>query len=260
MRKYKTAQCSYCGEEKPIAAKGLCRACYQRKQKTGSLEYQRKGKRSVCDVHGCNDYVVSHGLCDKHRTRLKRYGQTESLRPGDWGSRECHPLYRYWSDTKRRSTLNLCDEWRLDFWAFVSCVKQRPSSDHYIRAVDLEKDLGPDNWQWVLGLTDANRKIATREKANRYEKKRLRVSTEERLKLLSAADGRCQICGAESNDTDCPTTGSVKTSSLCVDHCHETGELRGILCRACNSGLGHFKDDISLLEKAIVYLRGNRDT
>lgn len=39
-----------------------------------------------------------------------------------------------------------------------------------------------------------------------------------------------------------------------IDHCHTTNKFRGILCHACNVGLGHFKDDIEILQKAIEYL------
>jgi len=39
-----------------------------------------------------------------------------------------------------------------------------------------------------------------------------------------------------------------------TDHCHETGIVRGILCNSCNVALGHFKDDIKILYRAIVYL------
>lgn len=41
---------------------------------------------------------------------------------------------------------------------------------------------------------------------------------------------------------------------LSVDHCHKTDKIRGLLCEACNLGLGHFKDDIELLLKAVNYL------
>jgi hypothetical protein len=40
----------------------------------------------------------------------------------------------------------------------------------------------------------------------------------------------------------------------CVDHSHETGRFRGILCLNCNLGLGHFRDSGVILESAILYL------
>lgn len=53
----------------------------------------------------------------------------------------------------------------------------------------------------------------------------------------------CQICGKT------PTT-----RSLSVDHCHKTNRFRGFLCSNCNLGLGYFKDNPELLEKAKDYL------
>lgn len=40
----------------------------------------------------------------------------------------------------------------------------------------------------------------------------------------------------------------------CVDHDHHTGKVRGLLCRACNSGIGRLKDSITLLRNAVGYL------
>jgi hypothetical protein len=62
---------------------------------------------------------------------------------------------------------------------------------------------------------------------------------------VSSVGGACEICGEA-----CRTGGR-----LSVDHAHATGDLRGLLCRACNSGLGHFRDDVALLKKAITYLK-----
>ena len=43
--------------------------------------------------------------------------------------------------------------------------------------------------------------------------------------------------------------------NLVVDHDHITGEIRGSLCNGCNLGLGHFKDDPTILERALRYLQ-----
>jgi hypothetical protein len=61
--------------------------------------------------------------------------------------------------------------------------------------------------------------------------------------LFAVQNGRCKICDQASD-------------VLQVDHCHTTGQLRGLLCRSCNWGLGHFKDSPQLLDGAIKYLAG----
>lgn len=62
----------------------------------------------------------------------------------------------------------------------------------------------------------------------------------------------CAICGASENN------GKLSSSArLHKDHDHKTGKIRGLLCGNCNVGIGHFKDDIHLLIKAIEYLKKN---
>ena len=57
---------------------------------------------------------------------------------------------------------------------------------------------------------------------------------------------QCPICQK--------TTIPGLTSRIVLDHNHETGEVRGWICDSCNTGIGRFKDSVSLLEKAIAYL------
>jgi hypothetical protein len=59
-------------------------------------------------------------------------------------------------------------------------------------------------------------------------------------KLIGVQGGGCAICGRRNPEH--------------VDHCHETGVIRGVLCFNCNGGLGQFKDDIASLRRAIEYL------
>jgi hypothetical protein len=61
-------------------------------------------------------------------------------------------------------------------------------------------------------------------------------------RLLAEQDGKCASCFRPS------------AKRLHVDHCHETGKVRGLLCGNCNSALGHAKDDIDRLRLLIDYL------
>ena len=79
-------------------------------------------------------------------------------------------------------------------------------------------------------------------------KYRYGITLEQRDKMLDEQGGLCAICSEEL---------SVKVKAknkACVDHCHESNTIRGILCYQCNVGLGSFKDNIELFERAIKYL------
>jgi len=57
----------------------------------------------------------------------------------------------------------------------------------------------------------------------------------------------CDICGTEIN------TQESKTGN--IDHCHRTGQVRGVLCQSCNYMLGHARDSVETLSLAIKYLK-----
>jgi len=73
------------------------------------------------------------------------------------------------------------------------------------------------------------------------------ISLAEYDKMLEEQEGECKICG---------TTDSQGKGRFHVDHCHITGEVRGLLCHNCNRGLGYFKDNITSLLEAVRYLNG----
>lgn len=76
-------------------------------------------------------------------------------------------------------------------------------------------------------------------------KRAFNLTWEEYLEMLEAQDFKCKICKKDFEE---------EWRSLNVDHDHETGEVRGLLCSNCNLGIGHFKHDIVLLSDAIRYL------
>lgn len=82
-------------------------------------------------------------------------------------------------------------------------------------------------------------------------KKKYDLSLEEYFSLLEGQKNRCAICENSFSD-------SLKRR-LNVDHCHETGKVRGLLCFNCNTALGKFNDDINLLINALNYLQIRKD-
>lgn len=77
------------------------------------------------------------------------------------------------------------------------------------------------------------------------------LSVDDYRTMLVKQGGVCAIC--QKPETSKANNGYTK--NLAVDHCHSTGKVRGLLCHHCNTALGKFKDDITLLEAAIKYLK-----
>jgi len=71
------------------------------------------------------------------------------------------------------------------------------------------------------------------------------ISSEIFRALEIAQQGECLICGSK------PAKGRLN-----VDHNHDTGKVRGLLCNTCNRGMGYLRDDPVLLRQAALYLEG----
>lgn len=86
--------------------------------------------------------------------------------------------------------------------------------------------------------------------AQRYAhiKHKYGLSKEDYLQLLEKQNNVCAIC---------LNPETIENSILCVDHCHTTGKVRGLLCRMCNSALGKFGDNLSNLKRAVAYLEND---
>lgn len=81
---------------------------------------------------------------------------------------------------------------------------------------------------------------ACRNSYKRIERKQKKYNlTDSEFKILNNIK-LCMICNKEP--------------AKCIDHCHKTGIVRGVLCNSCNLGLGKFKDNIESLQTAIKYL------
>jgi len=71
-------------------------------------------------------------------------------------------------------------------------------------------------------------------------KNRYGLEWDDYVALHEKFNHKCGVCSA--------------TKDLCVDHCHTTGKVRGILCRSCNRSLGQLGDSIESVRKLLAYL------
>lgn len=79
---------------------------------------------------------------------------------------------------------------------------------------------------------------------NEKLKSNFAITLERYNEMLESQRGGCKICNIVFDNKIKPH----------VDHCHKTGLVRGLLCGACNKGLGFFQDNQDIISRAAVYL------
>lgn len=126
-----------------------------------------------------------------------------------------------------------------------TCKTEKPVSEfyksnvkYYSSACKICNKERKNSWS----KTDEGKLSATKTKL----KQRFGITLEEYETLLTLQNNQCLLCGTSKCDSG---------HKLSIDHCHKTGKIRGLLCKACNVGLGNFKDNQEALAKAIEYLK-----
>ncbi len=85
------------------------------------------------------------------------------------------------------------------------------------------------------------------EQRRQWLKRAYGISLETYQILLESQNGKCAICGKEN--------AHKRTKYLFVDHNHNTGKVRGLLCQKCNSLIGYSDENVNNLNMAIEYLK-----
>jgi hypothetical protein len=97
------------------------------------------------------------------------------------------------------------------------------------------------------------RKVHTYDARSGVLQRKYGITRQAYNEMLLCQHNACIICRN-------PFVGTGNTAAApCVDHCHLTNEIRGILCGRCNKMLGHAQDNITILENAIKYLNIFKD-
>ena len=142
-----------------------------------------------------------------------------------------------------------------------ACETTKPVTEFYVRrtvgghrnvctvchkAAVAERNKRPDVRERKNAQRRAYRKTTAGRAAAKDERLRHRygLTAAGFVNRLAEQGGVCAICACP------PPEGDV----LCVDHDHENGAVRALLCRTCNIGIGHLNDDPALVRKAAEYL------
>lgn len=190
-----------------------------------SPHYQRKQPKA-----GDGRYAEGEVIKDGQRicNRCTTWKDFSCFRPSKTGASGLHAVCRECVNELARIRYNAnADQYR---------EKRRESKKEY------------DRQRYAAMLAEGRKpnKDPIKEK-QRYLMRNYGLTIEEHLALLEVHNHQCAICGTNKSDR--------KDKKLIVDHCHQSGKVRGILCHKCNLILGNANDLIGTLEQAIIYLR-----
>ena len=182
-------------------------------------------KGNKCRISNCETLLKTKGtVCGKHKWRFKKFG--------------CYDLPSHQGEPSSYIPI-----------IFPEGIVYDCSKHGHLRIEDTYQrpyKEGKIHYKCKRCIRDSNikRNFAGMEGTECYEK------------MLEKNKNVCSIC-KNPNTTRANNKNSIK--GLSIDHCHATGKVRGLLCCACNSGLGYFKDSTELLLSAIVYLKCHQE-
>lgn len=117
---------------------------------------------------------------------------------------------------------------------------------HQCKVCGKARAQSPEYREWQRAHYRANRDV----KRDAVHRTKYRLSQEQLDALRDFHLGLCAICG----NAEYGKHQNGRVNDLAIDHDHDTGQVRGLLCNSCNRGLAGFKDNIGLLSKAAEYL------
>ena len=134
------------------------------------------------------------------------------------------------------------------------CVKNYDAEkyeDNKINGVLYERTKRQYKWQ-------RDNKVRRRQYRRSALFRRYGITEEQYDEMWQEQEGCCAICGRHQDEFNRTINGEEVIQWLAIDHDHESGKVRGLLCKPCNVGIGSLQDDIAILASAIEYLEAHR--
>lgn len=126
------------------------------------------------------------------------------------------------------------------------------NKDKFLAKAKKWKELNPEKYSKLRKKETAKfrNKLGKEQKKHLELKQKYNLSFDEYINLYNKQNGVCAIC--KSHMKLLSEEFGNKTAN--VDHCHQTGRIRGLLCNSCNCGIGFLQDNSTLLRLAAEYL------
>lgn len=230
-------QCSFDGCDRPTYARGVCSVCYQRLRYHGKLdELTVTAPERPCTHCGgmfrpktmkSNAEYCSRKCIDAERTKRRRAAN-------HYETMGCHQCGK--TLLRKRSDARFCSEACGQIWHNQN-MRAKRSADR--AAIEVPCKVCGANVKPPRRTYCSDQCHAEARTPDKYG-----LTITEFKVLLDARGGSCGICGTSDWGIKGPQ----------IDHDHETGAVRGILCVNCNNALGRMHDDTARLRAAAAYL------
>jgi hypothetical protein len=233
-------------------AEGLCTQHYQDRLKELAYSPQKNiSRKGPCLAGNCDKPRRSRGLCEAHYAySIRRLDNCPACGTAkDRRSALCGPCHTA-AVTVQAPTEKMC--WMCRQTLPISAFRLRKSSQGSAkwrsRCTDCEA--ADSRLQAKNALRHHTQDRASKSYAGlRQYAKKLGIPWAEVVERYPP-DNRCEVCRRTPQEAN----QGGRYARLSLDHCHQTGQLRGFLCGPCNSGVGHLGDTPSRLRAALKYL------
>lgn len=131
-----------------------------------------------------------------------------------------------------------------DCWKKICKARYAQNRDEYIARTQKWREDNPEKYEeWRRRNREENRERIAAVNRRAYLQRKYGLSPDDFEFLVVAQGGKCRICEAAEGE------------KLHVDHHHDSGLVRGLLCGKCNKAIGLLDEDPQLFEAATSYLR-----